>query len=232
MPMPSRPWLTLPCAFSCCATFDATLDYVTTLGQEYVGSGGFPSPGIGTYENTLATAEAMNRLGQRTVDAGLEKFFGHNHDGEFRTTYEHEGETLSAWEILVRETDPDLVTFQLDVAWAAHAGVDVPALIEEYGDRIELLHVKDATGLNAGGRPTFTNLGEGEVPLQRLDCGAAGLAPEHGAQPLLHRRRVGNSLRAQRTDAVLAVRLHDGGIDAVERRPAHQADGQHAATGH
>jgi hypothetical protein len=138
------------------------------VGQEYVGSGGFPAPGIGTYENTLATAEAMNRLGQRTVEAGLEKFFGHNHDQEFRTTYEHEGETLSAWEILVRETNPEYVTFQLDVAWAAHAGVDVPALIEEYGDRIELLHVKDATGLNAGGRPTFTNLGDGDVPLQEI----------------------------------------------------------------
>ncbi len=149
-------------------TFDETLEYVKTLGQEYVGSGGFPQPGIGTYENTLATAEAMNRLGQRTVEAGLTKFFGHNHDGEFRTTYEHEGETLSAWEILVRETNPEYVTFQLDVAWAAHAGVDVPALIEEYGDRIELLHVKDAVNLNAGGRPTFTNLGEGDVPLQEI----------------------------------------------------------------
>ncbi len=68
------------------ATFDATLDYVGTLGQEYVGSGGWPAPGIGTYENTLATAEAMNRLGERAVDAGFTKFFGHNHDGEFRTT--------------------------------------------------------------------------------------------------------------------------------------------------
>ncbi|WP_139315889.1 sugar phosphate isomerase/epimerase [Cellulosimicrobium sp. CUA-896] len=45
-------------------------------------------------------------------------------------------------------------------------------LIEEYGDRIELLHVKDAVNLNAGGRPTFTNLGEGDVPLQ--DILAAG----------------------------------------------------------
>ncbi|WP_171467968.1 PQQ-dependent sugar dehydrogenase [Cellulosimicrobium sp. 72-3] len=160
------------------ATFDATLDYVGTLGQEYVGSGGWPAPGIGTYENTLATAEAMNRLGERAVDAGFTKFFGHNHDGEFRTTYEHEGETLSAWEILVRETNPEYVTFQLDVAWAAHAGVDVPALIEQYGDRIELLHVKDATGLNAGGRPSFTNLGEGEVPLQEILTAAqeAGVA--------------------------------------------------------
>src|SRR5690606_19994566 len=148
--------------------FDQTLEYVGTLGQEYVGSGGWPGPGIGTYENTLATAEAMNRLGERAVEAGFEKFFGHNHDSEFRTTYEHDGETLSAWEILVRETNPEYVTFQLDVAWAAHAGVDVPALIAEYGDRIELIHVKDATGLNAGGRPTFTNLGEGDVPLQEI----------------------------------------------------------------
>src|SRR5690606_13976693 len=120
------------------ATFDQTLEYVGTLGQEYVGSGGWPGPGIGTYENTLATADAMNRLRERAVEAGFEQFFGHNHDSEFRTTYEHDGETLSAWEILVLETNPEYVTFQLDVAWAAHVGVDVPALIAEYGDRIEL----------------------------------------------------------------------------------------------
>ncbi|MCB7135736.1 TIM barrel protein [Cellulosimicrobium marinum] len=150
------------------ATFDTTLEFVETLGQEYVGSGGFASPGISTYENTLATAETMNRLGQRSVDAGVGKFFGHNHDNEFRTTYEHEGETLSAWEILVRETDPELVTFQVDVAWAAHAGVDVVELLEEYGDRIELLHIKDGTNIGGEGRPTFTNLGDGEVPLQDI----------------------------------------------------------------
>ncbi|PYF96283.1 Sugar phosphate isomerase/epimerase [Georgenia satyanarayanai] len=155
-------------------TFDATLDYVETLGQQYVGSGGFAAPGINEtetasgYENTLATAATMNRLGERSVEAGLGKFFGHNHDREFTTVYEHEGEELSAWEILVRETNPEFVTFQLDVAWAAHAGVDVPALIEEYGDRIELLHVKDAVNVAGEGRPTFTNLGEGEVPLQEI----------------------------------------------------------------
>ncbi|MPV51467.1 TIM barrel protein, partial [Pseudactinotalea sp. HY160] len=148
--------------------FDQTLAYVSTVGQEYVGSGGFPSPGIGTYENTLATAEAMNRLGQRSVEAGVGKFFGHNHAGEFTTTYEHEGEVLSAWEILVRETDPEFVTFQVDVGWAAHAGVDVPTLLETYGDRIDLLHIKDAINLGGPGSPQFTNLGEGDVPLQAI----------------------------------------------------------------
>ncbi|PYF96281.1 PKD domain-containing protein, partial [Georgenia satyanarayanai] len=55
------------------ANFDQTLEYVETLGQQYVGSGGFPAPGIGSYENTLATAEAMDRLGQRSVEAGVGK---------------------------------------------------------------------------------------------------------------------------------------------------------------
>lgn len=156
------------------ATFDDTLEFVDTLGQEFVGSGGFASPGIGTYANTLLTAEAMNRLGERSVEAGVGKFFGHNHATEFTTMYEHEGVMMSAWEILVAETNPEWVTFQLDVGWATHAGENVAALIGEYGDRISLLHIKDAVNLGGGGSPTFVNLGEGDVPLQ--DILAAGQA--------------------------------------------------------
>src|SRR5690606_3678612 len=150
------------------AGFDQTLEFVGTLGQEYVGSGGFAAPGIGPYEDTLATAETLNRLGERAVPAGVGKVFGHNHAGEFTTRYMHDGEEMAAWEILVAETDPEYVTFELDVAWAADAGIDVPALLEEHGERIELLHIKDATNLDAPGCPTFTNLGEGDVDLQAI----------------------------------------------------------------
>ncbi|UDF12423.1 cell wall-binding repeat-containing protein [Antiquaquibacter oligotrophicus] len=158
------------------ATFDTTLAYVETLGQEYVGSGGFAAPGIGSYANTLATAETMNRLGERSVAAGVGKFFGHNHASEFTTQYTHDGELMSAWEILVAETNPEWVTFQLDVAWATDAGVDAAALITEYADRIDLLHVKDAVNLNSAGNPSFRNLGEGNVPLQEIL--AAGVAAD------------------------------------------------------
>src|SRR5690625_3817811 len=68
---------------------------------------------------------------------------------------------------MVAETDPQYVTFEVDVAWAAHAGVDVAELIEQHGDRIELLHIKDATDLG-GESPDFANLGEGDVPLQDI----------------------------------------------------------------
>ena len=158
------------------ATFDTTLAFVDTIGQEYVGSGGFASPGIGTYANTLATAATMNRLGERSVAAGIGKFFGHNHAVEFTTMYEHEGVMMSAWEILVAETNPEWVTFQLDVGWATDAGVNAAEIITEYADRIDLLHIKDAVNLGGAGNPQFRNLGQGDVPLQ--DILAAAVAAD------------------------------------------------------
>ncbi len=146
------------------ATWSQTLDYAKTIGQHYVGSGGFASPGIGSYENTLATAETLNRLGEAASKRGLHKIFGHNHQQEFTTKYvvPETGELKSAWEIIADNTDPRYVTFELDVLWAADAGVDVVQLLEEYGDRIELLHVKDGF-LNGDARATFADVGEGEI---------------------------------------------------------------------
>lgn len=160
------------------ATYDSTLLFEKTLGQEFSGSGGFASPGINSLADVLETAATMNRLGQRSVDAGVGKFFGHNHAREFTTMYDYNGVMTPAWEILVAETNPDLVTFQLDVGWATHAGVDVAALITEYADRIQLLHIKDAVNLGGSGNPTFVNLGEGDVPLQDIlaSAKAAGIA--------------------------------------------------------
>jgi hypothetical protein len=40
-------------------------------------------------------------------------------------------------------TDPKYVTAEVDVYWAVQGGVDVPDLLNRYGSRIEMLHVKD-----------------------------------------------------------------------------------------
>ncbi|WP_052437113.1 sugar phosphate isomerase/epimerase family protein [Georgenia sp. SUBG003] len=72
-----------------------------------------------------------------------------------------DGETKTAWEIIVENTDPRYVTFQLDTFWAADAGV-VAGLIEEHGDRIELLHIKDGD-LNGDARGIPGDVGEGDM---------------------------------------------------------------------
>ena len=106
----------------------------------------------------------MDALGEQSVKNGTGKLFGHNHQWEFTTlvTNPETGETTTAWEVLVENTDPRWVTFQLDVFWAADAGADVVALIEEYGDRIELLHIKDGD-LNGDARGIPSDVGEGEL---------------------------------------------------------------------
>lgn len=157
------------------ATWDQTLAYSKTIGQHYVGSGGFASPGIGSYDNVLKTAETLDRLGKAAKQQGLHKIFGHNHQQEFTTKYvvPETGELKSAWEIIADNTDPRYVTFEVDVLWAEDAGVDVVDLLERYGDRIELLHIKDGF-LNGDKRATFANVGDGEIDWEAVLQAAHG----------------------------------------------------------
>ena len=155
------------------ANWDANLADAKLLGQRWTGSGGFAAPGTGTYTNTLLTAETLNRLGERSKKNGTGKIFGHNHAGEFTARYLDDGVLKSAWQILVENTDPRWVTFQLDVGWAAIGGEDPVALIEQFGDRIELLHVKDVADI---GLPTQhqVTVGQGDIDWAAVFAAAQG----------------------------------------------------------
>ena len=63
----------------------------------------------------------------------------HNHDWEFTDVF---GDR-TAYDILMAYTERKNVVFQLDLYWASFAGADPVELIERYGDRIKLFHVKD-----------------------------------------------------------------------------------------
>ncbi|MFJ3405617.1 discoidin domain-containing protein [Promicromonospora sp. NPDC090134] len=154
-------------------TWPDTVDYAVALGQDYIGTGGMAGS-YGTYEEALATAAYVNRLGQYAHENGANKIVLHNHQSEFTTRYPHPetGEMVSAWQVIEENTDPRYVTFQLDVGWAADAGIDVPAWIEEYGDRIELLHVKDAVNVDAEGDMRQVALGTGDIDLRAIIAAA------------------------------------------------------------
>lgn len=154
-------------------TWPETVAYAVALGQDYIGTGGMAG-GYGTYEEALATAEYVNRLGEYAHENGANKIVLHNHQSEFTTRYPdpETGEMVSAWQVIEENTDPRYVTFQLDVGWAADAGLDVPAWIEEYGDRIELLHVKDAVNVDADGDMRQVALGSGELDLPAIIAAA------------------------------------------------------------
>jgi sugar phosphate isomerase/epimerase len=159
------------------ATWDNEITTAKTLGQEFIGSGGTASPGQGTYAQTLATAATLNRLGRRSVEAGVGKVYIHNHTQEFETKYEVNGVIKSAWEILMDNTDPRYVAAELDAGWASDAPIDVPALLNNttYSPRIEMMHVKDLTNTAPAGRsgqPVV--LGTGEIDYGAIFAAAKG----------------------------------------------------------
>jgi sugar phosphate isomerase/epimerase len=158
------------------ATFDQTLADAKVLKQKRVGSGGFAAPGIGSFEDTLATAETMNRLGERSVKNGTGRVYGHNHQPEFRTTYTDPdtGEEKTAWQIIVENTNPRWVDIQLDVLWATDGGADPVELLNTYGDRIFSLHVKDGINVADPANATPVPMGEGEMEFEPILRAAKG----------------------------------------------------------
>jgi len=88
-------------------------------------------------------AEILNKLGHGAQQAGL-SFAYHNHDFEFKPV---EGQV--PLELLIANTDPAFVKYELDVYWTVKAGVDPLALFERHRGRIAMLHLKDATAAPA-----------------------------------------------------------------------------------
>lgn len=101
----------------------------------------------------------FNRAGEVLAKHGV-KFFYHAHGFEFQP---HGQGTLM--DLIIRETNPQTVSFQMDVLWVVFPGQDPVKLLQQYGARWQLMHLKDlkqgvATGSLAG-KTELTN----DVPL-------------------------------------------------------------------
>jgi sugar phosphate isomerase/epimerase len=113
---------------------DEAIEAANIIGQKYILSPAFHGQ---TPEEYSAAAELYNGFGEKCKAAGI-RYGYHTHNGEFAV---NDGITL--FDILVKETDPELVSFELDLFWAAVAGVDVVKLVKQYPGRVKLLHIKD-----------------------------------------------------------------------------------------
>ena len=82
-------------------------------------------------------AKVFNRAGEILARRGI-KFFYHTHGYEFQP---HGNGTLL--DLLMKETKPEFVCYEMDVFWIVHPGQNPAALLEKYGKRFELMHVKD-----------------------------------------------------------------------------------------
>ncbi len=114
--------------------------YASQLGLKWVVCPMLPHA-MWTLDGFHGAAKQFNELGKRAKDMGMQFAF-HNHDYEFANY----GEGKTGYEILVQETDPELVFFELDCYWATQAGQNPLTMLQTMGKRIRMLHLKDRKG--------------------------------------------------------------------------------------
>ena len=83
------------------------------------------------------SAAFLNRRGEALRREGLALSY-HNHNMEFAPV-----EGTTGWDVLMSETDPALVGFELDVGWATAAGLNPVDVLRRHPGRVRMLHVKD-----------------------------------------------------------------------------------------
>ncbi|MGB7188749.1 MAG: sugar phosphate isomerase/epimerase [Acidobacteriaceae bacterium] len=155
------------------------LGYAQQLGLKWVVCPMLPHS-LWTLDGFRAAAKQFNAVGRRAQDMGM-RFAFHNHDYEFRDY----GGGKSGYDVLVEETDPAHVFFELDCYWAAQAGRDPLKMLRRMGKRIRLLHLKDRKpgfppsfdmGPSSG---HFAPVGEGSIAWKPILDEAQRLAVEH-----------------------------------------------------
>jgi sugar phosphate isomerase/epimerase len=149
--------------------FDQILEENRILGIKYFGSGSTPIfPLVYTTEaEWIAYAEYLNELGEAARKAG-QTLMVHNHDIEFETVFGDQ----TVFDILMANTDPRNVVFQLDLYWATNGGADPVELLERYGNRIQLFHVKDMAAGPFPGRIEI--VGEGIIDFPEIFAASKG----------------------------------------------------------
>jgi sugar phosphate isomerase/epimerase len=130
-----------------------------TLKQDYI-TIPYINPQIFKNLDTAKTfAKKVDRASKIVKDEGL-KLAYHNHDIEF---FDLNGAT--GYDILLQETDPNLVDFEMDIYWMVRAKKDPLKYFSDYPSRFTMWHVKD---MRKSDKTLNTEIGNGLIDFKPL----------------------------------------------------------------
>ena len=115
-------------------------------------------PKVNTLDDLKLAADYFNQAGKVCKESGV-KFAFHNHTEEFKKI---DGEVIL--DFVIKNTDPQLVFFQLDMGHAVNAGVDCIHYLRNFPKRFPLWHASD---FDTASRK-YTAVGKGSVPYPAL----------------------------------------------------------------
>lgn len=139
---------------------DAQAAQAAEVGMKYL-----ICPGIGaqkTVDDYKKKADEFNQFGEKLKSHGL-RFAYHNHDYTF---VDVEGQTPQ--KILMDNTDPALVDFEMDIYWVHVANAKPAEYLAAYPGRFRLCHLKDAAAGAGDPHQRGVLLGAGEIPYSEL----------------------------------------------------------------
>ena len=132
---------------------EAAASEAKAIGLEFAGCPWIPHTGNFDEKTCLEAARVFNHAGEVLSKYGI-KFFYHPHGYEFQP---YGNGTL--FDLLMEKTDPKLVCFEMDVFWIAFPGQDPVKLLQKYGSRFQLAHIKDLKkGVKTGSLSAGTDL--------------------------------------------------------------------------
>src|SRR6266446_4111510 len=139
------------------------------LGLKYVGCAWITHSGEFDEKTCREAIAVFNRAGEALAKHGI-KFFYHTHGYEFQP---YGSGTL--FDLLLAETKPEFVTYEMDVFWVVHGGQNPVSLFEQYPERFALVHLKDMRvgtpiGLLTGSSDVKNDvaLGQGRIDYRRI----------------------------------------------------------------
>jgi sugar phosphate isomerase/epimerase len=143
------------------AKWSQILDAANTIGHKYVVIAWTPQEERQTLDDWKRVADKFNRAAQAANKAGL-TFAYHNHDFEFKSV----GEGPIPFDLLLAETDPELVKIEMDLYWITLGGFDPFPYFQKYPGRFPMVHVKDMK--KGGERPLMVDVGQGDIDFRTI----------------------------------------------------------------
>jgi sugar phosphate isomerase/epimerase len=137
---------------------EALVEKAAKVGLEYI-----VCPAIGPQKDLDAwkqKASEFNKKGELCKKYGL-KFGYHNHSYSFAFVNGMKGQ-----KVLLDNTDPNLVCYELDMCWSEAAGENTIEHLKQYGSRYELCHVKQLVEKDP--KPKQTDLADGIIDYAKL----------------------------------------------------------------
>lgn len=148
--------------------WDKAVDDAASVGIKYMVCAYLSDAERGGLDHYKYVADQLNRAGERCKKSGIQLCY-HNHAFEFDS---QDGKL--PYEIILNDTDKNLVKMEMDLYWISKAGKDPVEMFNKYPGRFPLFHLKD---MDNTPEKNFTEVGNGTIDFKRILANAdkAGL---------------------------------------------------------